>query len=315
MTQSDVQCTHAAAIGQKAPSGRATCPTCGAALVVDGNRIAWAGASEGPPGPAIAVADEVLRRELDGLEQGGGPEPLAKALSIGPSLTELLSRKPTFTTCKSCGCETLGALCFDCASTRDRNRDAFEETLASIPPRFRACRFGTDKLVECCHGNTRLVAQGEASAGASNVLLIGDSGHGKTSLAVAMMRQWSYLRHEPAIFALSTDLATSRGRAQFGREPDEVRAAREAPLLVLDELGPDEFKAPSGPVTDVVFYRHAQAKPTWITTWMVKPQQDPARVAAGEKWDVRAVLDKYGEGFVRRIIEGARILDCSAGLR
>ena len=166
--------------------------------------------------------------------------------------------------------------------------------------------------MQCCHGNRELVARAEASIGATSVLLIGHSGMGKTSLAVAMMRRWSDRTGKPALFCLATDLATAKSRANYGRESGEVAEARTAPLLVLDELGPDEFRAPASPVTDVVFHRHAHALPTWITTWMIKPQTDHARKLLGEKWDVKPVTEKYGEGFTRRITEGARVIDCSA---
>lgn len=230
---------------------------------------------------------------------------------IAATIAEIVGAPPVFGKCADCACETVGARCFDCQRKRDMAADAREETMASIPALFRPVRFGGDKILQCCHGDRALVARGEAAIGATHVLLIGQSGMGKTSLAVAMLREWSRTRGLAALFALATDLATAKSRAQWGKESAEIAAARAAPLLVLDDVGTDEFKAPASPVTDVVFHRHAHAMPTWITTWLVKPQADPRRLAMGEKWDVRAVTEKYGEGFTRRITEGARVIDCT----
>jgi hypothetical protein len=218
-----------------------------------------------------------------------------------------------FQDCSGCGAMTVGSLCFDCQRRRDVARDASEETLGEIPENFRPCRFGTDKLIECARGRSILVAQAEAAVGAIRVLLLGHSGTGKTSLVCAMARRWSELNGRPAVFRLATDLATARGRAKFGQESDEISEARTAPLLVLDDLGTDDFKMPSSPVTDVVFHRHQHMLPTWITSWMGSGTHMASIVDVAEAQ--RLMIEKYGAGFARRVFEGARIIDCSAGLR
>jgi hypothetical protein len=226
------------------------------------------------------------------------------------TLEELLANRPTFTRCNLCDQETFGDRCFDCQRALDLARDASEETLESIPAHFRSCRFGSAKLLECVHGNRGLLARAEASLGASRALFVGISGSGKTSLAVAMMREWSRLNRRPALFVLATDLATAKSRSSFGRESAEIAQARTAPLLVLDDVGTEEFRSPASPVTETVFHRHANALPTWITTWMgaeaerVNPQK--AR---------KVVVDRYGDGFARRVFEGVRLIDCSGGGR
>jgi hypothetical protein len=249
------------------------------------------------------LRDEVAR------VYGSADRPPAR---VAATLAEIIGAPPVFGTCAVCGCATVGAKCYDCQRKQDLAVDARAETIASIPERFRPVRFGSDKILQCCHGDRELVARGEAAVSATHVLLIGHSGMGKTSLAVAMMRRWTEQTGKPALFCLATDLATAKARAIYGKENGEIAEARTAPLLVLDELGPDEFRAPASPVTDVIFHRHAHALPTWVTTWLVKPQADPLRRDMGERWDVKPVTDKYGEGFTRRITEGARVIDCSA---
>lgn len=232
---------------------------------------------------------------------------------VGPTLAEFLARAPAFQSCGKCGQATVGALCFDCQRGVDLARDAGIKTSDSIPEHFRVCRFGGAKLLECVRGRADLLARAEANCGATRVLLLGHSGMGKTSLVVAMMRRWSELNGKPAVFRLATDLATAKSRAKFGQESDEISEARQAPLLVIDDLGTDEFKPPSSPVTDVVFHRHQHMRPTWITSWM------GTGVEAAQAVDIaaadRMMGEKYGAGFVRRVFEGARIIDCSQGLR
>jgi hypothetical protein len=204
-------------------------------------------------------------------------------IPMGPS--------PPFIPCKVCGCLTTRSPCFDCQAKRDRLAAARAETEGAVPPAYEGARMTAPWLRELV-GSERM-ARAEASLGAEKVLLVGPSAAGKTSLAVAMARAWVELNARPALFVLATELATCRQRTRFGVEPPDYAAARAAPLLLLDELGPDDFRAPSSPVTDVVFHRAAHRLPTWITTWTTHEE----RVA------------RYGDGFARRVIEGARIIE------
>jgi DNA replication protein DnaC len=82
-------------------------------------------------------------------------------------------------------------------------------------------------------------------------------------------------------------------RHRLGSESPTVLDALEAPLLVFDDLG-TEKDAPNSALVEVIFHRHAHAKPTWVTTWLSHEQR----------------VNRYGEGFARRLVDGARIIDC-----
>ena len=50
-------------------------------------------------------------------------------------------------------------------------------------------------------------------------------------------------------------------------------------------------------VPDVLFERHAEGRPTWLTTAMTR----------------EAMAERYGDGLARRVYEGAKIIDCGVG--
>ena len=198
--------------------------------------------------------------------------------------------RPVFGACPSCGGETTGGgECFDCIAKRDRIAEARATTEGAIPKAYATARL-TAPWLSVLVGPER-IARATANVDARVLLLNGPSASGKSSLAVAMMRAWVEANAEPALFCLATELATCKHRARFGAEAAELTNAKVAPLLVLDELGPEEYKPPASPVTEVVFYRHAHRKPTWVTTWTTHAER----------------IERYGDGFARRLVEDARI--------
>lgn len=201
---------------------------------------------------------------------------------------------PRFEKCTTCGELTSGAgECFDCVRSRDRRAEAVRSLEATIPVAFRWARLDEGPLA------ARVAPPGPAAAttliSSRRLVLVGISGAGKTSLAVAMARAWVRHRAKPGAFVLATDLATARRRTPMGREAPEVLEALQAPLLVLDDLGSEAQEASSA-VTEVIFKRHAEDRVTWITTWM----------------DEEKMIARYGEGVARRVFEGARILELGA---
>lgn len=206
---------------------------------------------------------------------------------------------PVFKPCSACGQLTSGGgMCWSCHEARHRAQRARELAEAAVPPGFAWSTLSSPLLVQRCHGDDMLVARARSSIGERRVVLVGASGRGKTSLAIAMMRAWVNAKLEPAVFAMAPELATCRKRERFGREAFEVLEALSAPLLVLDDIG-TEFASDSSPITEIVFKRHADAKPTWFTTWMGPDE----------------VRSRYGDGFARRVFQGARIIDCSGEQR
>lgn len=204
------------------------------------------------------------------------------------------AKAPPFTPCESCGELTLGPECFECVRKRERANEAARELEATIPEMFKWARFGAAEVTKRVR-RPGSVSLARASTGLTRVVLTGAPGVGKTVLSVAMAREWVKEKAQPATFVLTTDLATARMKTPFGREAELVDASLRTPLLVLDDLGSDQPVNTSA-VGEVVFKRHAESRPTWITTWM-----SPDEVAA-----------RYGAGISRRVFEGVRIIHCGA---
>ena len=126
----------------------------------------------------------------------------------------------------------------------------------------------------------------------AGLLLWGGYGVGKTSLAVALMRSWLDDSRRPALFVTAPDLL-DRLRASYqhdaeGSEDDVLRAVREVPFLVLDDLGAER-------VTDwvrerlfvVINHRHDHQMPTVYTSNLYPD----------------GLADQLGERIVNRLIE------------
>ena len=202
---------------------------------------------------------------------------------------------PTFNPCKTCGELTTGTGdCFDCERGRHRRRESVQAFEHSLPESLRWARFDEPDLLNA-RVERHAIAKASECVSSRKVVLLGPSGEGKTSLAVAMARQWVREHAKPAAFVLATDLATARRRSPLGREAPEVVDALTVPLLVLDDLGTDAAD-PSSAVTEVIFKRHAEDRAMWITTWM-----NPA-----------AMETRYGQGVMRRVYQGARIVELGA---
>ena len=135
-------------------------------------------------------------------------------------------------------------------------------------------------------------------------ILLGDTGHGKSSLAVAGLCQvlkagrrakrdseaWRTavgVRFYPARV-----LAKRRSQNPLGRgEPDEVTDALGASILLLDELGSEmsDFKSA---IADVIMDRYDTGRPIWVTTGC----------SPGE------LVDRYGAAFGRRLVERGMVI-------
>lgn len=122
----------------------------------------------------------------------------------------------------------------------------------------------------------------------------GAAGSGKTSLAVAALRG-HFERHDRSVlFVPAYKLGVARIQHPAGQgEPDVVRRALKADLLLLDDVGA-ELQTANNAVPFVLQARHDANRPTWVTTGETKDQ----------------LAEKYGAGVQRRITERARIIRC-----
>lgn len=174
-------------------------------------------------------------------------------------------------------------------------QERLARAMRTIPTRFRDVRFDTEWLPKLV--GAQAMQQAQASLTEPRVIFVGPPGAGKTSLAVAMFHA--------ALVAESSDAARQSFRYVSGHALAKARAghplgAGEAPVvaqalaaavLLVDELGGEDSRHASA-VAEVIYERHAEDLPTWVTTG-VGPQELAAR---------------YGGGIARRLFEGATVI-------
>jgi DNA replication protein DnaC len=213
-----------------------------------------------------------------------------------PGLTGLLGRRGPFT-CRCGAAVGHPGACDACSAEWDRQ--AFEKTMRpareSIPPHFQWAKFGNELLLKRCGPKSiRAVLDLPKPLGIGTVF-VGPKNSGKTSLACAVLRRLhDWARHDRpfseveharrAYFVSAPELieAANRWAADEDRDAGLLRRARNASLLVLDNVEPGKL---SDPVGRIVMGRHNADRPTIITTWMTESE---AESSYGGGWARRA---------------------------
>jgi hypothetical protein len=181
-------------------------------------------------------------------------------------------------------------------TTSSKRQDALAALERTIQPVYRWARFSAPELPDRIAASA--IAQAQASWREPRVCLMGVSRAGKTSLAVAMLRQWVRASARFGAFVPAYQLSTARIRHPAGHgEPEVVELALKAPLVLLDDLGCERDHA-MNPIADIVFARHAEDRPTWVTTGLTREQ----------------LVRRYGLGVVARIFERARVIRMGEGV-
>ena len=175
-----------------------------------------------------------------------------------------------------------------------RLRRASASLERSLPPVLGWCRLDAPELSERVYGPA--IDIGKIAFREDRLCLMGASRAGKTSLAVAMLRAWVETHHRSAMFVAAHRLGTARIQHPAGHgEAPLVEAAMRAPLVLLDDLGSERDGA-TNPIADVIFERHAQELPTWMTTGLTR----------------EPLVARYGAGVVARLFERARVIHLGA---
>jgi hypothetical protein len=171
-----------------------------------------------------------------------------------------------------------------------RLRRASASLERSIPPAYSEARLDAPELSERVYGPA--IGVGKSACHSPRVCLMGSSRAGKTSLGVAMLRAWVAHHERGAVFVAAHRLGVARIQHPAGRgEAELVEAAMTAPLVLLDDLG-SERDFPTNPIADVIFERHAQDLPTWMTTGLTR----------------QPLVARYGAGVVARLFERAHVI-------
>lgn len=187
-------------------------------------------------------------------------------------------------------------LCAPCREVEAYER-AKSRVFRSVPPRFK---WAIERDLDLLGQRVDLVRPTLMSAvkwaldlplRPPSLVLSGATGAGKTSLAIALFAIWfDKHRDEGARFAGAIDLGLAKQHHPLGHdEAPDVWAAKEAPLLILDDVGAEAARD-ADVVRSVLHARYNADLPTWITTGISR----------------ESVAGRYDAGVARRMFEEAK---------
>jgi DNA replication protein DnaC len=177
---------------------------------------------------------------------------------------------------------------------RDQRTTALSALEKTIPASYRWARFSAPELRQRVPAPALAFAQDAWRH--DRVCLMGASRAGKTSLAVAMLRRWASHASRAGVFVHAYRLGVARILHPAGHgEPELVELAMRAPLVLIDDLGGERDHAVSA-LPDALVERHAENRPTWVTTGLTREQ----------------LVKRYGQGIVARVFERATVIHVGA---
>lgn len=192
-----------------------------------------------------------------------------------------------------------GMRCDACMSKRWQ-ADWSRKVLQRIPKGFSEASLEAEWLVKLV--GPKVIADARAALAAERVVAVGPPGSGKTSLIAAMAiaspapsRPGTPFGFDAAardlLWVSAHQLAKARAFHPLGAgEAPLIEHALDVSVLVVDELGGEDQKYASA-VAEVLYERHADMRPTWVTTGV-----GPEKIA-----------ERYGGGIARRVFEDATV--------
>lgn len=208
--------------------------------------------------------------------------------------------------CNVCGDVGLHAMnaagesrCDICLAKEERETAArlaaaqLEDCFSSWPARHRVAAL-TPQAAKNWVARPELFGRAKEYVNSPKVVFMGAAGRGKTTLAALMagsrtrdaLRAGKLVR--PPVFVHAARIGSARMR----HADDEIEAVLRARFVLIDDVG-NESNTPSNPLREVLLERHADDKPTWITTPFARAE----------------VVTRYGDGIARRIFEDAIVFD------
>lgn len=174
----------------------------------------------------------------------------------------------------------------------ERRRDRIEYTRTNLPLRFQwASSLDVPELRQRVRPASIIAKAKSLVTTKENVVLLGDAGLGKTSLACALLCEIAAHMNVTGMFVNSFEIAEARRQHRLGQgEPEIIDRALEAGILLIDELGAEQSKDLA--VDELIRARHDGMDRTIFTTGFSQA----------------FLTEKYGAGVARRIFEGSAIL-------
>lgn len=217
-----------------------------------------------------------------------------------------------------------GSYCPKCADEKRREERAvfFAPARESLSPNGALdwCRVGrpeyiagTKRAIECakhCADPKRamdLIQRAVWKRDNGNLLFVGPQRIGKTNTVIAIGNRLLDAAERPQLtrddldflcgirFVTGLDLARARSETSFGHEPALIRRAKNATLLILDEIGFEDDKFDPHAVRDVVYhrYRMGRSSPTLVTSGCT----------------VAELAKRYGAAMVERLTDLGELID------
>jgi len=239
-----------------------------------------------------AAREEAKRRSLD--EQDRERERLAqereRALDASPHRC---------LDCREAHVLEDGSRCPECDAVHDdkrRRSNIASDTRSRVPVRFQWAAFNAPELHErvkdpSAPDRVRAAVRDNVD----RMLLHGVAGVGKTVLGTCALLSASFRRGLDGLFVDAFALAHARQDARLGEEPYAITQAREAAILLLDDLGSEPAVA-SSPIPELLHDRHAAMGVTIVTSGFTLEQLE----------------QRYGAGVFRRLTEDAEVIELRA---
>lgn len=224
-----------------------------------------------------------------------GPEESQRRIDETRRALDVLTRGPL--RCWGCPAPVeRPGYCTACTKIRHEEEQAERraQTLRTVPRRYQWATGLDVPALTARVTPASAIATARAATAAQSVVLVGPTGAGKTSLAVALLMGRITQRHG-GFFVDSRELVRARTehRLRDGGEAELVEHARGADLLLLDELGAERGVGLAEDVVgELVHERHAHERPTIFCTPFLSS----------------AIKAKYGDGIARRIYERATVI-------
>ena len=196
--------------------------------------------------------------------------------------------------------------CPDCGAVREEGarRARIRARIArEIPERFRWATLDHPLLGERITGAEGKACRLRAVEPRSRVVLLGEAGSGKTTLACAWLR--ACIEADPAArhrYIAAHDLAAPG----YVEGVSRLELALSAEALVLDDLGAELAGAGAG--TGVA----AQRIEAVVRLVRVRADRDLGMVVTTTH-DAQGIAGIYGDGVARRLFEGATVVRCGKG--
>lgn len=201
-----------------------------------------------------------------------------------------MGEEPTWLTC-ACGAQTNRVPCWECTQAADAKTKAderYQSCLRTIPAEYAWASLDAPELAKRVRTTSDLNELASRVLGASRVLFVGPAGAGKTTFAVACLRE---RLSRGAIFVPPYKLGPHRGFP----DANYVKLVCEAPLVLLDDIGRENSNTSA--VVQVLNERHDEQRATWFTTGLRHEQ----------------LLERYDDGSGRRTGERSRALIVNLG--